>query len=64
MNMYNTAAIERQNKNKGVRISIMIHLLLLLIAFFYYLPQVNLEDETEDKPPYAVKVDFFLKKVL
>lgn len=48
---------ERENRNKGMRISFIIHLLILLIAFFYYLPQVDLL-ELEDKPPYAVKVDF------
>jgi outer membrane biosynthesis protein TonB len=55
--MYNTLAFERENKNKGMRVSFVIHLLILLIAFFYYLPQVDLA-ALEDKPPYAVKVDF------
>lgn len=50
-------AVEKRNQNKGVRISIILHLLILLIAFFYYLPEVDLA-ELEDKPPYAVKVDF------
>ncbi len=55
--MYNSFAFEKENGNKGKRISFIIHLLLLLIAFFYYLPKVDLA-ELEDKPPYAVKVDF------
>ena len=55
--MYNSFAFEKENGNKGKRISFVIHLLLLLIAFFYYLPAVDLA-ELEDKPPYAVKVDF------
>ncbi len=55
--MYNALAYEQKNRNKGVRISVMIHLLILLIAFFYYLPGVDLT-ALEDKPPYAVKVDF------
>lgn len=52
-----TLAVEQKNQNKGVTISIIVHLLILLIAFFYYLPEVDLA-ELEDKPPYAVKVDF------
>ena len=55
--MYNTLTFDKQNKNKGMRISFVIHILILLIAFFYFLPQVDLA-ELEDKPPYAVKVDF------
>ncbi|MBC7885356.1 MAG: hypothetical protein H7X99_07765 [Saprospiraceae bacterium] len=55
--MSNTVVFEKENKNKGMRISFVIHLLILLIAFFYYLPQVKSE-LLEDKPPYAVKVDF------
>lgn len=55
--MYNSFAFEKENGNKGKRISFIIHLLLLLLAFFYYLPAVDLA-ELEDKPPYAIKVDF------
>ncbi len=55
--MYNTIALEQKNKNKGRTISFVIHILLLLIAFLYYLPTTPI-DEEEDKPPYAVKVDF------
>ena len=55
--MMNQLAFERENKNKGMRISIILHALLLLIAFLYMLPQVDRE-ALEDKPPYAVKVDF------
>lgn len=55
--MNNTFAFEDKNKNTGKRISFIIHVLILLIAFFYYLPQVEL-DEEDEKPPYAVKVDF------
>jgi outer membrane biosynthesis protein TonB len=55
--MYDTLALEQKNKNKGRTISFVIHVLLLLIAFLYYLPTAPL-DEEEDKPPYAVKVDF------
>lgn len=55
--MQYSSVLEQQNKNKGRRISFVVHILLLLIAFFYYLPATQLEDE-EDKPPYAVKVDF------
>jgi outer membrane biosynthesis protein TonB len=55
--MINQLAFERENRNKGLRISIILHALLLLIAFFYFLPEVDRE-ALEDKPPYAVKVDF------
>jgi outer membrane biosynthesis protein TonB len=55
--MNNSFAFEDKNRNKGKRISFIIHVLILLIAFFYYLPQVELDVEDE-KPPYAVKVDF------
>jgi len=56
--MYNSITIDRENKNKGMRISLIIHALILLIAFFYYLPQIDKALDEEDKPPYAVKVDF------
>lgn len=59
--MYNTLALEQKNKNKGRTISFIIHILLLLIAFLYYLPTTPM-DENEDKPPYAVKVDFTFKE--
>ncbi|MBK9253925.1 MAG: hypothetical protein IPM42_00405 [Saprospiraceae bacterium] len=49
--------VERKNRNKGLRISLFLHALLLLIAFLYLLPQVD-KEENEDKPPYAVKVNF------
>ena len=55
--MYNTIVSEKKNKNKGLRVSFVIHILILLIAFFYYLPQVELLED-EEKPPYAIKVDF------
>ncbi|MFZ1704621.1 MAG: hypothetical protein WAT79_09770 [Saprospiraceae bacterium] len=55
--MYQTSAIEAKNSRKGRNVSITIHLLLLLIAFLYVLPTTN-QDELEEKPPYAVKVDF------
>jgi outer membrane biosynthesis protein TonB len=55
--MQYAVAVDHKNQNKGVRISVIVHLLILLIAFFYYLPEVDLA-ELEDKPPYAVKVDF------
>lgn len=55
--MQNSLVIERQNKNKGRNISIFVHLLLLLIAIFYYLPAIEITED-EEKPPYAVKVDF------
>ena len=48
---------DKKNKNKGRTISIIIHSLLLLIAFLYYLPEIKVEED-EEKPPYAVKVDF------
>ncbi|MBK8670983.1 MAG: hypothetical protein IPN89_16665 [Saprospiraceae bacterium] len=54
--MYNALAYEQKNRNKGVRISVMIHLLILLIAFL--LPSRVDLTALEDKPPYAVKVDF------
>jgi len=55
--MYQSSAVEIKNSNRGRNISIGVHLLLLLIAFFYVLPSVD-KEELEDKPPYAVKVDF------
>mgnify|MGYP000098893224 CR=1 FL=1 len=55
--MQSLSVKDKKNKNKGRTISIIIHALLLLIAFFYYLPEIHIE-ENEDKPPYAVKVDF------
>jgi len=55
--MYNTSlAFEQKNRNTGRTISFIIHLLILLLAFFYYLPKVDPLDE--EKPPFAVKVDF------
>jgi outer membrane biosynthesis protein TonB len=55
--MYNTLEVNRNDRNKGARVSFVIHALLLLLIFFYYLPKADLT-ELEDKPPYAVKVDF------
>jgi outer membrane biosynthesis protein TonB len=55
--MVNQFTFERENHNKGMRISVILHALLLLIAFFYFLPQLD-KEASEDKPPYAVKVDF------
>jgi outer membrane biosynthesis protein TonB len=48
---------EKSNRNKGMVISFVLHLLILLIAFTYYLPQVDTQ-LLEEKPPFAVKVDF------
>ena len=45
---------EQKNKRKGRNISIIIHLLLLLIAFLYFFPVVN----EPDPPIYAVNVEF------
>lgn len=55
--MYNALEVNRNDRNKGARISFVIHALLLLLVFFYYLPKVD-SALLEDKPPYAVKVDF------
>ena len=56
--MMTTLAKEEENKRKGMRISIILHLLLLLIAFYYLLPEIP-----EPKPqPYAVQVEFTYKK--
>lgn len=55
--MYNALEVNRNDKNKGARISFVIHALLLLLIFFYYLPKID-PAELEDQPPYAVKVDF------
>ncbi|MFZ1751733.1 MAG: hypothetical protein WAU01_16150, partial [Saprospiraceae bacterium] len=55
--MQTIKAYEKKNDNTGKIISFIIHALLLLIAFFYYLPKVD-NTLLEDKPPYAVKVDF------
>lgn len=55
--MYNALEVNRNDRNKGVRISFLIHALLLLLIFFYYLPKID-PAELEDQPPYAVKVDF------
>ncbi len=55
--MYNAIYVDRQNKNVGLRISFIVHALLVLLVFFYYLPKIDPAD-LEDKPPYAVKVDF------
>jgi outer membrane biosynthesis protein TonB len=59
--MYNTIALEEKNRNRGRVISFVIHALLLLLAFIYYLPAVEMDTEDE-KPPYAVKVDFTFKE--
>ncbi len=48
---------EKQNRRKGIFISIILHALILLISFLYYLPQVDTQ-LLEEKPPFAVKVDF------
>jgi outer membrane biosynthesis protein TonB len=52
-----TLAKEKENKKKGMRISIIIHLLLLLLAFLYIMPKA-------DPPvkPYAVQVEFTFAK--
>lgn len=55
--MYHQSALEAKNSRKGRNISIAIHTLLLLIAFFYVMPPVD-QEALEEKPPYAVKVDF------
>ena len=59
--MYNTSAIERHNRSKSMRVSVVLHILLLLLAFFYALPSVDMED-LEEQPPYAVKVDFVFEE--
>ncbi len=48
-------AIEKKNKRKGMRNSLLLHALLLLIIFFYTFPKVP--DHTDAKPPPVV-VDF------
>ncbi|MFZ1523197.1 MAG: hypothetical protein WAT22_00160 [Saprospiraceae bacterium] len=55
--MYNALTVNRADKNKGARISFVFHAVLLLLIFFYYLPKID-PAELEDKPPYAIKVDF------
>jgi outer membrane biosynthesis protein TonB len=54
--MYDSSIFEKRNEQKGKRVSFVVHILLLLIAFFYYLPKVD-SAEMEDKPPYAIKLD-------
>jgi outer membrane biosynthesis protein TonB len=56
--MYNAISIDKDNKNKGLRISFVVHAILVLLIFFYYLPATVDPALQEDKPPYAVKVDF------
>lgn len=48
---------EQKNKQKGLRRSIIIHLILLLI-FFLYSFTAEKPNEPYDKPPYPVMVDF------
>lgn len=47
-------AMEKENKRKGMRNSIILHLLLLLIAWFYVFPV----DEKKETYPPPVVVDF------
>ncbi|MBK9736720.1 MAG: hypothetical protein IPO92_17875 [Saprospiraceae bacterium] len=56
--MYTTAVMENKNENKGKVISFIVHALLLLIAFYYCWPKIDPLDINDEKPPYAVKVDF------
>ena len=55
--MQTLTLVEKKNKNKSRTISIVIHSLLLLLAFVYYLPAIQ-PDIEDEKPPFAVKVDF------
>lgn len=59
--MYNELSANRENSNKGKRISIIIHILILLLAWFFVLPAKSIED-LEEKPPFAVKVEFQFKE--
>lgn len=56
MYYYNAIAAEKANKTRGVRISVVFHTLLLLIAFFYYF-QVEVKDPDPDKP-YRILVEY------
>lgn len=61
MYSYSDIALEAGRRRKSRNIAIGIHLLLLLLIWFYKLPEKAPED-LEDKPPYAVKVDFTFKE--
>lgn len=58
---YNDIAREIGRRRKSRNIAIGVHILLLLLIWFYKLPEKDPE-ELEDKPPYAVKVDFTFKE--
>ncbi len=53
--MIQVAALDHKNKRKSIRISIIAHIALILLAFWYLLPPNPAEDL---KPEYIVTVDF------
>lgn len=56
MYYYNTIAAEKANRTRSIRISVILHTLLLFIAFFYFF-QVEVDDPDPDKP-YKIFVEY------
>lgn len=56
MYYYNTIAAEKANRSRSMRVSVVFHTLLLLIAFLYYF-QVEVKDPDPDKP-YRIFVEY------
>ncbi len=58
---YNDLALEISRRKKSRNIAIGVHILLLLLIWFYKLPEKDL-DELESKPPYPIRVDIEFKE--
>ena len=54
--MANTLVLEQANKNKSRIITIMVHALLLILAFFYTLP-APVDNSIKEDPSYEINLD-------
>jgi outer membrane biosynthesis protein TonB len=61
MYYYNDLGLEISRRKKSRNIAIGVHILLLLLIWFYKLPEKDL-DELESKPPYPIRVDIEFKE--
>ncbi len=58
---YNDLALDLTRRRKSRNIAIGVHLLLLLLIWFYKLPEAD-KEALENKPPYPIKVDIEFKE--